>query len=494
MNENKPYVLAFDIGTSALKAVVYAKNGSHLASESFRYEIISSQPGWAEANPDDWRMALEIVLSNLHKEPELLKHIEVIAFTGQMHTAVLLDDQLEPVAPTILWLDRRAVAETEMLIEHLHLPPHQLNSTYTLPKLFWLKRNRPEIVSKIRYILWPKDYLRFLFTGQVMTDVTEAGGAGLLDWETLTWSEDRLEYIGFDPHILPPLMQPDDDAGRINPEIADLYGINPAVKVIVGAGDVLALISSAPPAFGRVSCSIGSSSMVFTPVDSSNLITDPLNRIYTYPLLAFPLLGGVSSTTGAALKWAVNNLYQELSFDLAVQEALLTPEGSDNLLFLPFLSGERSPYWNDTLRGGFYGLTLSSTRAHMLRAVMEGVGYSLKYLIDTFETLGVHIHEIAVAGGGAAAPGWPKMIADICQLPVCVYTGQETVTHALFAYGCEVLNDGRTFEQALYQTFDEMEWVQPDPALKETYSKIFKRYREIADFLHTNIKDLWESS
>lgn len=487
MTENKPYVLAFDIGTSALKAVVYAKNGRHLASESFRYEIISSHPGWAEANPDDWKNALETVLSNLNKQPELLRHIEVIAFTGQMHTAVLLDHQLEPIAPTILWLDRRAIAETEALINYCQLPPYQLNSTYTLPKLFWLKNHQPEIISKIKFILWPKDYLRFLFTGQVFTDVTEAGGAGLLDWDTFTWAEERMDYIGFDPKTLPPLKQPDDDAGKLKPEIAKRYGINPEVKVIIGAGDVLALISSAPPAIGRVSCSLGSSSMVFSPIEANHQITDSLNRIYTYPLLVYPLLGGVSSTTGAALKWAYKNLFQELSFDQAIQEALTIPAGCNNLLFLPFLSGERSPYWNDTLRGGYYGLTLSSTKAHMLRAVMEGVGYSLKYLIDIFESLGVHINEIAIAGGGAITSGWPQIIANICQLPVCIYTGQETVTHALFAYACKALDDGRTFEEALLQTFDEMEWIQPDPALKETYSNIFNRYREIADFINKNI-------
>ncbi|MAT41205.1 MAG: hypothetical protein CL609_02610 [Anaerolineaceae bacterium] len=488
MKENRPYVLAFDIGTSALKAVVYGKNGKHLASESFRYEIKSNQPGWAEADPEDWKNALEVVLTNLNKKGELLKHIEIIAFTGQMHTAVLLDDKLEPISPTILWLDRRAVTETEALITYLKLPPYQLNSTYTLPKLLWLKNHKPEIISKIKHILWPKDYLRFLFTGQVFTDITEAGGAGLLDWSSLKWAEERMEYIGFDPKVLPPLKQPDDDAGKLKPEIAKKYGINPEVKIIIGAGDVLALISSAPPAFGRVSCSLGSSSMVFCPVDSMDQISDPLNRIYTYPLLAYPLLGGVSSTTGASLKWASKNLFQEMSFDQAIQEALKIPEGCNNLLFLPFLSGERSPYWNDKLRGGYYGLTLSSTRAHMLRAVMEGVGYSLKYLIDIFESLGVHINEIAIAGGGAITPGWPQIIANICQLPVCIYTGQETVTHALFAYACNTLGDGRTFEQALSQTFDEMEWIQPDPEFKEIHGKNFIRYCEISNFIDKNIK------
>ena len=279
------YVLAFDIGTSSLKAVVYAKNGKQLASESSGYEIISNQPGWAETNVDEWKKSLDIVLKNLGKKPNLLTEVKVIAFTGQMHTAVLLDEWHEPINPTILWLDRRATIETEELQIQLNMPAYQLNSTYTLPKLLWLKRHNPDVINKIKYILWPKDYLRFLFTGKILTDITEAGGAGLLNWNTLTWAKDRLENIGIDPGILPPIMQADQDAGKLIPEIAKKYRINPTAKIIVGAGDVLALISSAPPAYGRVTCSIGSSSMVFIPVEGENKSTDPLNRVYTYPLL-----------------------------------------------------------------------------------------------------------------------------------------------------------------------------------------------------------------
>jgi sugar (pentulose or hexulose) kinase len=282
-------------------------------------------------------------------------------------------------------------------------------------------------------------------------------------------------------------LQADEDAGAFIPDVARKYRINPLAKIIVGAGDVLALISSAPPAFGRVTCSIGSSSMVFVPIDAEKQISDPLNRVYTYPLLNYPLIGGVSSTTGAALKWACENLYPELSFDEAINKALSVPEGCGGLLFLPFLSGERNPYWNDKLKGGFYGLTLLSTRPMMLRAVMEGVGYSLKYLIDIFNSLGVTVNEIAIAGGGATAKGWPRILANICQKPVCIYTGEETVTHALFAYACKALNDGRTFDQAILQSFDKFNRIYPDPKMNKTYQVIYERYCKIADFMHKNI-------
>jgi len=488
MMNDKPYALAFDLGTSALKAVIYAFNGRIIASESCRYEMITPEPGWAEANTNDWKRALQTVLSGLKAKGKLLQEIKVVSFTGQMHTAVLMDENLEPISPTILWLDRRAVTETAALVARWKLPPYQLNSTYTIPKLLWLKNNRPDVISKTRTILWPKDYLRFLLTGTIMTDITEAGGAGLLNWETLDWAADRLIELEIDPGILPPLACPGDDGGKIKSEYVLEYGLNANAKVIVGAGDVLALISSAPPSSGRVTCSIGSSSMVFSPIEKDKKQCDPLNRIYTYPLLEYPLLGGVSSTTGAALKWACQNLMPEKEFDQAIQEALLAKNGSGGILFLPFLSGERSPFWNDSLRGGFFGLTLSSTRAEMVRAVMEGIGYSLRYLIGIFNTVGEPINEIAIAGGGAVTPGLPQIIANICQLPVCIYTGQETVTHALFAYSAKAMDDGRTFQQALLQTFDSMEWVEPELEVKDLYDDIYARYKSIAEFLNENIK------
>lgn len=478
----KPFVLALDVGTSSLKAVVYAYDGSILASESISYEYASPQAGWAEAAPQNWQQAMEECLTRLSQMPDLLQQIEVIAFTGQMHTAVLLDADLKALDPTILWLDRRAAAETSELQSAFHMPPYQLNSTYTLPKLFWMSKHLPDVLHKARHLLWPKDYLRFLVTGEIFTDISEPGGAALLNWETLDWAKERLAYIGVNPEILPPILQPEDEAGSLLPQVIKRFNINPKAKVIAGAGDVLAIISSAPPAKGRLNCSLGSSSMIFCPLEPQETVTDPQNRIYTYPLLRVPMLGGVSSTTGAALQWAWKNLYPDATFEVAMAEALDVPAGSDGVFFLPFLSGERSPFWNDQLRGSFHGLSLAHSRAHLLRAVMEGVGLSLAYMIHIFHELGEDIREIALAGGGTKTPGWAQMIADICQLPVCVYSGQETVTHALFAYACLAVQDDRSFEQALLDTFDEPDWVKPDAKTVSIYQNLFTRYKAQAEF------------
>lgn len=480
----KPYVLAFDVGTSSLKTVVYDFNGEILTSESRSYEYHSPQPGWAEASPRDWQQAMESCLLQLSLNSPFLPQVEVIAFTGQMHTAVLLDENLNPLKPTILWLDRRATLETQELQRAFNLPPYQLNSTYTLPKLYWMKKNLPDVVQQAKHLLWPKDYLRFLLTGEIFTDITEPGGAALLDWDSLDWARDRLSFMGINPDVLPPILQPEQEAGSLLPAVVERFHFNPHAKVIAGAGDVLALISGAPPLKGRLNCSLGSSSMIFTALKPNENIIDPKTRIYTYPLLKIPMLGGVSSTTGAALQWAWKNFYPDNSFEATINEALAINAGADGLFFLPFLSGERSPFWNDHLRGSFHGLSLSHKLPHLIRAVMEGVGFSLAYLIQIFNELGVNINEIALAGGGTNTPGWSQMIADICQLPVSVYTGQETVTHALFAYACLAMNDGRTFDQALHATFKEPINIKPDRQVADLYRQVFMKYKLQAEFNH----------
>ena len=243
----KPALLAVDVGTSALKAVAYGREPHILAANTQRYSYATPQPGWAEADPDAWWSALREALLDLQRQGLDLRELEAIAFTGQMHTAVLLDGEGRVVPPTILWLDRRAAHETAELVAALQLPPYQLNSTYTLPKLAWLHRHCPESLARTRTLLWPKDYLRYRLTGIACTDPTEPGGAALLDWDTRAWAVERLALAGLDSSVLPPIRPSTDVIGEPLPEAARLLGLNPRAQVLVGVGDVAALIGGAPP-------------------------------------------------------------------------------------------------------------------------------------------------------------------------------------------------------------------------------------------------------
>jgi xylulokinase len=482
MNKAIPFVLAVDVGTSTLKSVLYSRDGHTLAVASGRYEYRSPHAGWAEADPEDWWAAFVSSVQQLRAEGYTLDSLSYIAVTGQMHTVVLLDDDGTVIPPTILWLDRRAAAETAELQDKLELPSHQLNSTYSLPRLLWLTRNQPQVINQVRHILWPKDYLRYRLTGVVMTDRTEAGGAALLDWETLEWAEERLVDLGLDSNVLPPFGEPAESGGPLRADIAGQLGLSEQVQVLVGVGDVLALVTAAPPTPGRVTCSLGSSSMIFYPMIGSEDYSDEKRRIYEYPLLPYRMLGGVSSTSGASLYWAYQTLYgAEQPYDAAIQEALDTAPGADGLVFMPFLSGERSPFWSDALSGGFYGLRLSHSRPQMMRSVMEGVAFSLRYILDIYRELGVPLDQIALAGGGAATPGWPQIFADVCQVPLAMYAGQETVSHGLYAYAC--LASGETsFADALARTFAPPVYVSPKLECQDDYDRSYKQYCALVEF------------
>jgi xylulokinase len=477
--------LAIDAGTSSLKAVLYEDGGGVLASSTQRYGYQAPQPGWAEADPEAWWAALLAALAALAAQGWPLARVEALALTGQMHTAVLLDAQGEVVPPTILWLDRRAAQETEELQQALQLPPYQLNSTYSLPKLLWLARHRPASLARVRCLLWPKDYLRFRLTGQAATDLTEPGGAALLDWTSRTWATERLALAGLDPDILPPIRPADGDGGALQPAVAHSLGLSPDARVVVGMGDVAALFGAAPSRPGRVTCSLGSSSMVFAPLPPGQEVHDPKGQLYVYPFGPYPMLGGVSSTTGASLQWVYEKLARGeargLSFEAWVTAAVEIEPGAGGACFLPYLAGERTPYWSDDIRGGFYGLQLGHDDRHLARAVMEGVAWSLRHLLDLYQALAQPIDEIALAGGGARTPGWPAIIADATQRDVLLFAGEETVTRVLYAL-CQAHLARRSFDAALLQTFDEPVIIRHRPDLADIYDEGYRRYRAFAGF------------
>jgi xylulokinase len=333
-------------------------------------------------------------------------------------------------------------------------------------------------------LLWPKDYVRYRLTGRFLTDVTEGAGAGLLDWEQRSWSEERVRYVGLDTSVLPPLAAPTDDAGRLLPEIAQQWGFAPDARVIVGAGDVMALIGAAPPRVGRITFSLGSSGMISSALPEGYCLRDPYHRVHTYPFLHQPLLNAILSTSGASLTWAHKALYDKgTPLEDVVANAHSTPPGADGLLFLPYLMGERSPYWNDDLRGSFSGLALHHNRSHMIRAIMEGVAFSLRHIIEIATGMGIHFDEIALAGGGTAVTGWPQIFADVCQLPVIIYAGEETVTRPLYAHCRTALDNTESFSKALANTFGAPHTrLRPDLSLSSLYAERFRTYQSVADF------------
>jgi xylulokinase len=342
-------------------------------------------------------------------------------------------------------------------------------------------------LARTRKILWPKDYLRFRLTAEACTDLTEPGGAVLLDWERRAYAKERLALVGLEAGVLPPILPANGSGGSILPEVARSLGLSQDVQIVVGMGDVAALYGAAPPKAGRITCSMGSSSMIFTPLAAGQKVQDSAHRIHVYPFGPYPMVGGVSSTTGSSLVWVYEKVCRgkELgsSFEEIAAQALEIEPGAAGLCFVPYLAGERNPYWSDTIRGGFYGLQLTHDYRHLVRAVMEGVAYSLRHLVGICEESGVPIQEIALAGGGATIPGMPQIVADVCGRDVLIYSEQETVTRVLYALCQEHLGRG-DFEGSLLQTFDEPSVIRHRRESAGAYNEGYRWYSAFAEFAY----------
>jgi xylulokinase len=471
----KPYCIVYDVGTSSLKGVIYDRSGAVIAKKSRFYEFSALQEGWAEIDPEVWWESLLRVTDELTDEFGPLESIEGAAVTGQMHSAVLLGEDDKPVSPSILWLDRRAAAETAELQKRFGLPPYKLNSSYTLPKLYWQAKHQRQIMERVRTILWPKDYLRMRLTGCKVTDYTEGIGSSLIDWETWTWAAERIEACGLSETVLPPIL-PQGQTVPMAADAAQRLGFKTGCPVLIGSGDIAALLGGAPNRPGRLVYSLGSSSMYFTELTGPPLESGGL---YTLDISGYRLFGGVSSTTGAALNWAYEQLWggeKALPFSTMIEKVLSETRPGESLLFFPFLAGERSPFWSDSISGSFEGLKLHHTRSHLTRAVMEGVAMSIRYVLDLMEQSAVDIDEIALAGGGAKTPGWPGIIAAVTAKPVAVYNAEETVTTVLFAQLAASLT-GENFREVLSRQFSQLRMVLPESGLAESYRRLYSRYK-----------------
>ena len=478
----KADVLIYDVGTSSMKLVVYDRDGNVTASKTIPYEYKTPRAGWAEIDPSLWEAALFAGLEELGRDGQL-SEIRAVSGTGQMHTAVLIDDSGKAISPSILWLDRRAEAETAELLEMFGLAPSVLNTTYTLPKLYWMKKHCPEVLERAKHLLLPKDYIRYLLTGILSTDPTEGIGAALTDWETGEWTTDRLDVLGIDPSILVPIRPSDAVVGRVRPDLCQRFGIDPQAAVYSGYGDMVALLGGAPHKPGRMVYSLGSSAMYFTAIPQKNKTT-PDNSLYTFDLAGYHLFGGVTSTAGASPVWFYENMWKTGTFPEMAEAAMGARPGVDGLVFIPYLAGERSPYWSDTVAGGFYGVRLQHDLKDFARAVFEGIAYSLRHVLDLCEENDVPITEISMAAGGVRTEGWPQMFADICGRPVTIYAGQDTVTKVVRAM-CSASLEGKVFNDVLLESFLEPRLIEPDPALKPVYDSVYKKYRAFSAFANT---------
>jgi xylulokinase len=441
------YLLGIDIGTGGTRAVLVDASGKLVASATQEHQAFASpQIGWAEQHPHDWWQACCAAVRRLISENGVAPEgIACIGLTGQMHGAVLLDDKDQVIRPSLIWCDQRSDAEAQQLTDQIgeqRLIEWTCNpalTNFTATKLLWVKNHEPDLWKRFRRLLLPKDYVRLRLTGEHAMDVAEASGTLLLDVRNRRWSEPMLDALQLSAGSLPRLAESQEVVGVVSSAGADATGLRAGTPVVAGAGDQAAgAVGLGIVQPGAVSVIIGTSGVVFAATDRPAL--DQKGRLHTFCHAAPNRwhVMGVTQAAGLSLRWMRDRLeFRDGDvdpYDLMTQEASQAPPGSEGVLWAPYLMGERTPHLDPHARGALIGLTASHTRAHIIRAVLEGVAFSLNDTFAIFAEMGVPVRQIRLGGGGARSPLWRQIQADIYAHSVEIVEAEEGA-----AFGAAIL-------------------------------------------------------
>ena len=472
--------VGLDVGTSGLKAVALDAEGRVAAEASADYPLLTPAPGWTEQDPDAWWRAAATALRSLAAQVGA-ERIGAVGVSGQMHGMVALDADGAALRPALLWNDQRTAAEVA-LIERT-IPRDELvrrtgNPAVTgfqLPKILWLRAHEPDAFARLRSVLFPKDWIAFRLTGERRSEATDASGSGAFRIDTRDWDEELLTRLDLDPGLLPRLVASDAVVGEVGRTVAAETGLRAGTPVVAGAGDNAAAatalgLGTAAPELGSVS--LGTSGVLFATAPAPT--PDPLGRVHLFAHAdgGWTLLGVTLSAAGS-LAWWLRTLAPHDDVGARVERALARPAGAGGVTFTPFLTGERSPFLDPDLRGGFAGLSLAAEPDDLVRAVLEGVAFSLADVWSVMRPLGVPSRLLAT-GGGARGDGWVRLVADVLEVPIGVPAHVPGAAH-----GAAVLA-WRALGTAVPAPTVER-WLEPRPSPE--LATAYARYRDHAPAL-----------
>jgi xylulokinase len=436
-------LLGIDVGTGGTRAVLLDELGRVLGAATAEHAPMASpELGWAEQDPRDWwRAACVAIAECVRQAGASADEIAAVGLSGQMHGLVLLDAAGEVVRPALIWCDQRTEEECRAITERVgakRLIDSVANPAltgFTLPKIWWVRAHEPELWSPVRSIMLPKDYVRFKLTRARATDVADASGTLLFDVVNRRWSAEMLQSSDLRPEILPEVFESPEITGRVSKDGAATSGLREGTPVVAGGGDQAAgAVGMGIVEPGNVSATIGTSGVVFAATSSPKV--EPKGRIHTF-CHAIPgrwHVMGVTQGAGLSLRWFRDQFGGGASYDALMKEAAETPAGADGLLWAPYLMGERTPHLDPSARGALVGLTAQHTRAHVIRAILEGVAFSLRDTFTIFQELGVPVKSIRLGGGGARSSLWRQIQADVYGMPVDLLEAEEGA-----AYGAALL-------------------------------------------------------
>jgi len=481
----KSLFLGIDVSTTGSKALLVDEQGTVVASAVTEHSISTPKPLWSEQDPQEWWDASQKSIRQVIKEAGIKgDDIKGVGLTGQMHGLVMMDAAGKVLRPAILWNDQRTGEECEEITRMvgfeklLALCGNKALTGFTAPKILWVRKHEPEIYAKTAHILLPKDYVRLQLTGDYAVDKADGSGMILFDLKKRTWSKEIIDILGIPESWLPGSFEGSEVTGVVTAKAAELTGLKAGTPVVGGGGDQAAQavgVGAVTP--GIVALTLGTSGVVFATTPSP--LIEPQGRLHAFCHSvpgAWHFMGVMLSAAGS-LRWYRDTLAPGMNYDDLLAPAADIPAGSEGLLFLPYLTGERTPHPDPLARGAFVGLTIRHTKAHMTRSVIEGVSFGLRDSMELIKNAGLgKIKQVRVSGGGARSPLWRQMLSDVMNSElVTVNTTEGAAFGAALLAGVGV-GTWKSVEESCNATIKTLDKTTANPAAVKTYEKVYQQY------------------
>ena len=484
----KKYFLGIDVSTTSAKALLIDENGNVISTAATELSISTPRPLWSEQDPQEWWAASANSIRNaLTKAGVSGKQVAGIGLTGQMHGLTLLDVDNHVLRPAILWNDQRTAMECDEITQKvgyerlLHWTGNKALTGFTAPKILWVRKHEPEVYARVAHILLPKDYVRFRLTGDYAVDKADGSGMLLFDLEKRDWCSDLLDLLEIPLEWLPKTYEGPEITGGISQEAADATGLAAGTPVVGGGGDQAAQavgVGAVEP--GIVALTLGTSGVVFASTDRPFIEAEGRLHAFCHSVPGAWHLMGVMLSAAGSLRWHRDTFAPGTSFDALLAPAQAIPAGSEGLFFLPYLTGERTPYPDPLARAGFVGLTVRHQMAHLTRAVLEGVAFGLRDGMELIKSAGLgEIRQVRVSGGGARSALWRQILADVLSAElVTVNTSEGAAFGAALLAGVGV-HAWDDVLQSCQATIRTMEKTQPQPETVRLYDQSYEIYRSL---------------
>ncbi len=481
----KALFLGIDVSTTGSKALVIDEKGNVLATAVNEHSISTPRPLWSEQNPQEWWDAsVKSIRQAIQQAGINGEDVKGVGLTGQMHGLVMMDAAGKVLRPAILWNDQRTAEECDEITRLLgfdrllEICGNKALTGFTAPKILWVRKHEPEIYAKTAHILLPKDYVRYHLTGDYAVDMADGSGMILFDLKKRTWSKEILDKLGIPESWLPKTYEGPEVTGLISQAAAELTGLKAGTPVVGGGGDQAAQavgVGAVTP--GIVALTLGTSGVVFATTPSP--LIEPQGRLHAFCHSApgtWHFMGVMLSAAGS-LRWYRDTLAPGMNYDDLLAPATQVPAGSEGLLFLPYLTGERTPHPDPLARGAFVGLTVRHTKAHMTRSVIEGVSFGLRDSMELIKSAGLgKIEQVRVSGGGARSPLWRQMLSDVMNSElVTVNTTEGAAFGAALLAGVGV-GTWKTVEESCSATIKTLEKTTANPGAVKIYEDYYQQY------------------